>query len=114
MYVCPSFLTCHSLLPGWGPVPLYSAYLPPSSGWHCGIELLAASAPELPPSEYPPRPLLSLPMAPRGLGAMLRVALTLPWKFCPAHRQPMAVLRTWPSFSATGSWTPWYLFGLGP
>lgn len=64
MYVCPSFLTCHSLLPGWGPVPLYSAYLPPPSGWHCGIELLAASAPELPPSEYPPRSLLSLPIAP--------------------------------------------------
>lgn len=36
----------------------------------------------------------------------------------PLHRnfpkQPMAVPRTWPSFNATASWTPWYLFGLGP
>uniref|UniRef100_A0A8C6B450 palmitoyl-protein hydrolase n=1 Tax=Monodon monoceros TaxID=40151 RepID=A0A8C6B450_MONMO len=36
---------------GWSPVPLHSPHLPPPSGWHCGIELLAASAPGLPPGE---------------------------------------------------------------
>uniref|UniRef100_A0A5F5PWP2 palmitoyl-protein hydrolase n=2 Tax=Equus TaxID=9789 RepID=A0A5F5PWP2_HORSE len=35
----------------WGPVPLHGPHLPPPSGWHCGIELLAASAPGLPPGE---------------------------------------------------------------
>lgn len=54
------------------------------------------------------------PEGPWGLGTVLPVALVLPWKCSLAHRQPMAVPRTWPSFSAMGSWTPWYPFGLGP
>lgn len=49
---------------------------------------------------------------PAGMGIVLKH-----W-FCPesclAHRQPMAMPRTWPSFSAMGSWTPWFPYGLGP
>uniref|UniRef100_A0A2I3G1Y8 palmitoyl-protein hydrolase n=1 Tax=Nomascus leucogenys TaxID=61853 RepID=A0A2I3G1Y8_NOMLE len=36
-----------------GPVPLHGPHLPPPSGWHRGVELLAASAPGLPPGECP-------------------------------------------------------------
>ena len=37
------------LFTGWSFAPLYSPQLPPPSGWHCGIELLATSASGLPP-----------------------------------------------------------------
>lgn len=40
--------------------------------------------------------------------------LALPSESCLARRQPMAVPRTWPFFSAMGSWTPWFPYGLGP
>lgn len=56
-------LMTYCLLPsGWGPVPLHGPHLPASSGWHCGTELLAASAPGLPPGEclHDPSPALGV------------------------------------------------------
>uniref|UniRef100_A0A5G2RI53 palmitoyl-protein hydrolase n=1 Tax=Sus scrofa TaxID=9823 RepID=A0A5G2RI53_PIG len=49
----------------WGPVPLHSPHLPPPSGWHCGIELLAASASGFPPGGclHDPAPALHLLVA---------------------------------------------------
>jgi hypothetical protein len=105
-WVSCTFMTCHASFQG-GALSLYTALTCPHP--LAGIVALSCWLPL-----HRNFPQVSVPTAPPALSVHCAAALALSSEPCLVHRQPTAVPRTWPSFSAMGSWIPWYQYGLGP